>query len=400
LADTLACAICGARYRLAPLFRGCDVCRASGRVGPLFVEYAPADIRAAWAHAVGGTGRMWDFRRALPLDADADPVSIGEGDTPLVSVSSPTPAGHVHLKVESTNPTGSFKDRLTSVAVSMARGHGFAGIVCSSTGNHGASLSAYASAAGMRSVILLPEEAPAAAVREIRHYGGLPVVTKWDDREQLLAWLVDEAGWAMSGRNFPRDFGNPYGIEGYKTIAYEMVRQLGEVPRTVIAPLGGGDGIYGMWRGFVDLHRAEIIQTLPRLVGCQSAASASAYLAWSRGEPHVAPVDLKVSVAVSLSDRQSGDHALWAVRESQGEILALDDDRIRAAVRALGRLGVCVEPASAAAYAGALARSDSAPPVVCVLTGTGMRWPQTFADEDQTVPAVREPRDLAAIIHA
>jgi threonine synthase len=403
LADSLACAICGARYPIAPLFRGCDVCRLAGRVGPLFVEYAADDIRTAWTQSIGGARRMWDFGRALPLDAgvaaDAEPVSLGEGDTPLIPVSAPTlPGGQVYLKLESTNPTGSFKDRLNSVAVSMARRHGFSGITCSSTGNHGASLAAYTSAAGLRSVILLPEEAPASAVREIRHYGGLPVVTRWNDRDQFVRWLVDEAGWAISSRNFPREYGNPYGIEGYKTIAYEIVRQLGgEVPRTVFVPIGGGDGIYGIWRGFQDLHRAEIIGRLPRLIGCQAAVSASAYAAWSLGESHVAPIELKMSVAVSLTDRQSGDHALWAVRESEGDIVALDEDQIRAAVRALGWLGVCVEPASAAAYAGAQASRGLEPPVVCVLTGTGTRWPETFEDQ-RPLPALHTLEDLARTI--
>jgi threonine synthase len=400
--DTLECAICGAQYPFGPLLRGCNACRASGTVGPLLVQYSPAEISDAWEQANGITRRMWGYRSALPLATEAEPVSIGEGDTPLVAVTSPALAtGHVYLKVESTNPTGSFKDRLNSVAVSMARWHGFKGITCSSTGNHGASLAAYASAAGMQCVILLPEEAPASAVREVRHYGGLPVVTKWDNRGRLLKWLVEEAGWAMSGRNFPREFGNPYGIEGYKTIAYEIVRQLGgQIPRTVITPLGGGDSIYGIWRGFLDLHRAGIIPSLPRLTGCQAAATASAYLAWSRGEQHVAPVELKMSVAVSLTDRQSGDHALWAVRESQGDIIALDDDQIRAAVRALGRLGVCVEPASAAAYAAALTRRDLSPPVVCVLTGTGTRWPQTFGDDDRPAQSVRDTKELAAVLEA
>jgi threonine synthase len=343
---------------------------------------------------------MWGFRPALPLPASAEPVYLGEGDTPLIPVSSPPgPRGDLYLKVESTNPTGSFKDRLNSVATSMARWHGFTGIACSSTGNHGASLAAYATAAGMRSVILLPEEAPPAAAREVRHYGGLPVVTQWDDRARWLRWLVDEAGWAISGRNFPREFANPYGLEGYKTIAYEIVRQLGgEVPRTVFVPLGGGDGIYGIWRGFVDLHRADIIARLPRLVGCQAAATASAYIAWRRGDRHVAPVDVKMSVATSLTDAQCGDHALWAARESQGEIIALDDDQIRAAVRALGRLGICVEPSSAAAYAGALVRRDPEAPAVCVLTSTGLRWPQTFGEDGPPVPTVRDPADLSAVL--
>jgi threonine synthase len=108
-------------------------------------------------------------------------------------------------------------------------------------------------------------------------------------------------------------------------------------------------------------------------------------------------VDLKMSVAVSLTDRQSGDHALWAVRESGGELLALDEDQILLAGRALGRLGICVEPASATAFAGAMIRPDLEPPIVCVLTGAGARWPQTF-EVDDALPIVRTPEDLAHAI--
>ncbi|HXX38066.1 MAG TPA: pyridoxal-phosphate dependent enzyme [bacterium] len=399
----LKCVHCGQSYPLDPMFHGCPACRDAGQVGVLRAQYDLPAIRAAWAAGCAAGVGMWRFRLALPLPADAAPVSLGEGATPLLQIpSQAVPDGRVYLKVEAVNPTGSFKDRLNSVAVSMARYHGFRGIACTSTGNHGVSLAAYAAAAGMRMIVLFPDDAVSLAVREVRHYGGLPITAPWDERGRWLRWLVDDAGWAMSGRNFPREFGNPYGMEGYKTIAYEIVHALGDrPPGTVFAPVGGGDGIYGLWRGFVDLHRAGIIASLPRLIGCQTAATASAYHAFIAGLETVEPVELRPSIAVSLIDRQSGDHALWAVRESRGEMIAVTEPEIRRAVGALGRVGVCVEPAAAAAYAGIERRlRNIIPPTVCVLTGGGQRWPDTFAEDPGMPASPRTLHELMAFVGA
>ncbi|MGQ0572312.1 MAG: pyridoxal-phosphate dependent enzyme [Armatimonadota bacterium] len=368
---------------MQPYYRGCPSCRAAGRIGPLFLTYETTDVLAAWEQERDADRGMWAYAAVLPLPADARPVSLGEGNTPLLRLSQLGASSNVvYLKLELRNPTGSYKDRLNSVAVSMAIHHGAQGIACSSTGNHGVSLAAYARAGGLRSIVLLPEEAPPRAISEIRQFGGVALVMPWDDREQWLDWLVEEAGWAVSARNFPRTLGNPYGIEGYKTIAYEVVRQLdGRPPATVFMPTGGGDGIYGLWRGFKELHGAGIIDRLPRLVACQPERSASVYRAFAFGAEHVAPVDLTISCALSLTDRQGGDHALWAVRESSGWVAALSEDDILAAVRVLGDAGLNVEPAGAASLAGFLragaAVGAAEEPAVCVLTGSGDRWPVT-----------------------
>jgi threonine synthase len=362
------------------MFHGCPVCRKAGRVGPLFPTYETDQIRDAWTRGQGSDRGMWAYAAVLPLPAGVDPVTLGEGGTSLLRVAQIGPrTADAFLKLEMANPTGSYKDRLNSVAISMARHHDAPGIACSSTGNHGVSLAAYAAAAGMRSVVLLPDEAPPQAAAEIRHYGGTALITHWDDRGQWLEWLVDEAGWAVSARNYPRTLGNPYGIEGYKTIAYEMVAQLGgRSPATVFMPTGGGDGIYGLWRGFRELHTAGIITHLPRLVACQPERSASVYRAFAAGAESVESVDLLISTAVSLSDRQGGDHALWAIRESGGSAIALSEDTISDTVHLLGRMGLCVEPAGAAGVAGLLATDAPGEPAVCVLTGSGRRWPETF----------------------
>ncbi len=375
MADFLECARCRTRYPLEPLFRGCPACRARGVVAPLLARYLRNRLRFAWDQGDAPSARMWVYESALPTSPAASKVSLGEGGTELRAVTLPGVGDPVHLKLEPQNPTGSFKDRLNSVAVTMALGHGAPGMVCSSTGNHGVSLAAYAKAAGLKCVVVLPQEAPAAAVEEITAHAGLPIVTAWDDRGPWIEWLVEGRGWTPSGRNFPRAYGNPYGLEGYKTIAYEVVRQLGRAPATVFVPLGGGDGIYGVWKGFGELRDAGIIDSLPRMIGCQPELSASVHRAFAAAAEHVAAVALQISVALSLTDRQGGDHALWAVRESNGDVLALSERDILDAGDELAGLGIDAEAAGAAALAGlrrfaAVAR----PPIVCVITGHGARW--------------------------
>jgi threonine synthase len=391
MAEGLECSNCGRHYDLAPMFRGCPVCRGQEIVAPLFVVTTPDDVRAAWDRGAAAGAGMWDYRDALPLPADADPVTLGEGNTLMLPVSMAGLPGETYLKIELRNPTGSFKDRLNSVAVSMARYHGFRGIVCSSTGNHGASLAAYARAGGLRCVVLLPEEAPPVAAEDVRRSGGLAVVTPWSERAAWVTWLVEKAGFAVSGRNFPRQYGNPYGIEGYKTIAYEIVRDLGRVPGAVFMPVAGGDGIYGVWRGFVDLQRAGVIQALPKMIGCQPEISASVYEAFRRGAAHVEAVDLHISQALSLTDERGGDHGLWAIKHSDGGALALTEREIGEAVEALAALGVHAEAASATAFAGLRKHvARAAPPVVCILTGRSERWKM----QAQTRSSLRHPEEL------
>jgi threonine synthase len=372
----LTCQRCGTTYATGLYLRGCDHCRRAGVVSPLFVTYDEIRIRAAWESRQRHDSGMWAFASVLPLPHSTPRVTLGEGSTPLLHVS--RLGGRdidVHLKLESHNPTGSFKDRLNSVAVSMARYHRVRGIACSSTGNHGVSLAAYAAAADLQSVVLLPEEAPETAAREIRQYGGTAIVTRWDDRARWLTRLVDDAGWAVSARNFPYNLGNPYGLEGYKTIAYELVRQLnGRPPSTIFVPTCGGDGIYGLWRGFKELRQAEIIDRPPRLIACQPERSASVARALAADADHVDPVDLAISCALSLTDRQAGDHALWAIRESSGAAITLTEDELREAVRLLARAGLCAEPAAAAGVAGFFKNGEAEPPVVCLVTAAGHRW--------------------------
>lgn len=383
MAEThLHCSQCGAVHAVGPWFTGCPDCG-----GALLLAVSDESVRTAYQQAAAGHG-ITGYAPVLPVPADAL-VSLGEGGTPLLPC--PILAGELglaalHIKHEGVNPTGSFKDRLQAVAVSEARALGYDRITCSSTGNAGTSLAAYAAAAGLRSQVLLPEQAPPQAALEVERYGGIALVTAWERRGAALRELVQRRGWAYSGRNCPRPLANPYGMEGYKTIAYEVVRQLGgRAPDLVVMPACGGDGIYGVWRGFAELHRAGVIERSPVMVGCQPALTPSVALAWQSGDREVPAVPLQQSIALSLTDERGGEHTLWALYESGGRAVTVSEDELAAAVHDCGRRGIFAEPAGAAGLAG-LRRLLTADPAflqgksaVVVMTGSGGRWPEAVA---------------------
>jgi threonine synthase len=212
-----------------------------------------------------------------------------------------------------------------------------------------------------------------------------------------LARLVAGEGWWPSTRNHPRPYANPFGLEGYKTIAVETWRQLGRrLPDRVLVPTGGGDSLAGIAKGFRDLVALGLADRVPALVACQAAAAAPLVRAWASKAPAVAPVATRPSIAVSVAEDQTGDHALRALAGG-GAAVAVEEDEIRRAVALLGRDGLCVEPASAVAAAGLVRlgatgglRPDET--VVCVATASGVRWASTFADE--TGPELLEPAAL------
>ena len=214
----------------------------------------------------------------------------------------------------------------------------------------------------------------------------------------LMASLWHDHGWYVSQRNAPgvggRRFGNPYGMEGYKTIAYEIFDQLGQtVPDKVLMPVGGGDGAWGIYKGFAELQRFGLTSRVPQIIACQSAAGAPLERAWREELPRVEPVDTTETIAFSIVERQSGDHALLAIRRSGGRAVAVTDGALRAAEQSLRHAGICVEPSSAASLAGAraLATSGEISPndvVVLIGTGTGLRWPATFDEIGPRPPTI------------
>jgi threonine synthase len=396
----LTCLTCGTQYPFTLMLEGCPVCQRAGRVAILDPTYGDREGRAA-AMASVNAGRLWDYHALLPVPDPDAVVTLGEGATPLLplpDVASEMGASQVWLKYEAVNPTHSFKDRTNAVAVAAARYFGCDKVLCTSTGNHGVSLAAYAARAGMRCLVLVAPQVPPLVLQELLFFGADVAIVTDDNTIPLISQLWSEYGWYISQRNAAgvggRRFGNPYGMEGYKTIAYEIFQQLGNiVPDKVFMPVGGGDGAWGIFKGFAELRDLGLAERVPQLIVCQSAAGAPLEHAWRHQLPFVAPVPTTDTIAYSIVERQSGDHALLAIRRSGGQAVAVDDTALRSAEDTLRQTGICVEPSSAASLAGAravAAEDGVAPGEVSVLigTGTGLRWPATFAGVAANVPAV------------
>lgn len=414
----LVCQSCGARHDPGLYVRGCPDCRERGEHGRLEVVPggSPVDPLAdpsgdpfedeSTSEPLPDQSpdeplvdlpvdqSMWRYRHLLPLLPD-DPVTLGEGLTPLVRAETVAPDTDVDvwLKNETVNPTHSFKDRLNSLLVSNAAALGADRFALSSTGNHGASTAAYARRAGAdATVVLVPRETEPPLRRQIAAHGAAVAVTDVDARRDLLDALVDR-GWYPTVNVTDPYTGRPYGYEAYRTIAFELVEQLGGAPDVVAVPTGIGDGLYGTWLGFRDLAAWGVVDEPPRMLAAQSDERAPLVRAVDREAGTVGTDDGPLPATLSTAGRTAGDHALRALDESGGEGVAVPADEVEAAIRAAGRAGVFVEPASALAPAAverAVAEGlvDADETAVCVATGAGVKWPAATADAVGEAPVI------------
>ena len=290
-------------------------------------------------------------------------MTLGEGGTPLV----PAPAlseragCDVWLKLEGANPTGSFKDRGMTVAVSAALRDGAEAVVCASTGNTAASAAAYAARAGLRGAVIVPEGkiATGKLAQALMHGARVMALRGNFDRAlELVREVADRHPIALVNSL------NPYRIEGQKTAAFEVCDQLGEPPDVLTIPVGNAGNITAWWRGFSEYGAA------PMLHGYQAAGAAPLV----QGRPVENPET--VASAIRIGNPARWEEAMDAVTSSRGEIRAVSDEEILAAYELLGsREGVFCEPASAASVAGLL-KYGAEGRVVCVLTGHGLKDPQ------------------------
>jgi threonine synthase len=392
LVEGLRCTNCGATYGFELMLGGCPACVEKSELAmldPFYQTPAAQDFPAA-------PTTLWDGHKTLPLPDSTCRTTLGEGGSPLL------PVGGVDanwwVKYEAVNPTHSYKDRTNAVAVSVARHFGRDKVICTSTGNHGVALTAYAASAGVRCLVLMPADAPALSLQEMRFFGAEVAIVEDGQIVPLLESLVLEHGWYVSQRNAPgvggRKIGNPYGMEGYKTISYEIFHQLGrQAPDKVVLPVGGGDAAWGVYKGFRELRDAGLADRVPQVIAAQSAKGAPLVNAIEHDLSQVAPVDTSATIAFSIVERQTGDLALQGIRASQGTAVAVTDQEIRQAARIYAGMGVCVEASSSAALAGALkllgeSRIERDETVVMIGTGAGLRWPATFDADLPPIPRV------------
>ena len=331
---------------------------------------------------------IWRYSELLPIDeTSVQPVTLGEGNTPLVRSRNVGPAHGLHnlfYKNETVNPTWSQKDRTHTVMATKAKEFGYRRVVTTSTGNHGASAAAYSAAAGLEAcVVFCPYETSQLLLRFINSFGGTAIVSAWNGREALLKHMVKSLGWYPATGLGPGVGTNPYGLEGYKSIAYEIVRQLGDVPHRVMMSVASGDSFYGVWKGFRELHRLGWVQRTPQMWACQPTGAD--VISRSLGEGLDVPLVLEnpQSVAISTREPTSGAHVLRSIRESNGGAITVDDVDILKMMQAMGRDGLCVETASALPAAAAVqlaeqGRLGKEEHVVCVVTAAGIKWPETL----------------------
>ena len=373
----LRCVGCGGEYDLGPYFRGCPGCHEA-----LEVVYDEAAVRSIvslqmWARRAAS---VWRYAELLPLRAGGERITLGEGGAPMVRVprTDENPLPFLYLQNETVNPTYAFKDRFHSVSISMARQLGFDRVVCSTTGNHGMSAAAYATRAGMRCVVLVDPRTPAVQRDWMRLFGATVIVEM--NRKPPLQAFVEEHGWYPSTYMTPMPVATPYGVEGYKTLAYDTVLALGRAPDHYIFPVAAGDGLYGPWKGFQELHRLGLTASLPRMHAVQATGANPIVQAIEQGLEDVPVHPHPDTVALSIADDTGGRIALQAIRESGGTAVEVTDAAIIHALHRAARVGVSPEPASAAALAGAWELADRGviDPgdfVVCCITGAGPKWP-------------------------
>src|SRR3954469_4400121 len=330
--------------------------------------------------AGGARPRLMDrYERYLPVTEATPRLSLGEGGTPLVRaerLGRAIGAPNLYLKVEGQNPTGSFKDRGMVVAVAKALEAGARAIVCASTGNTSASAAAYGAHAGLEVIVVLPRGQTALGKLLQALAAGARVVAvdgNFDDALRIVRALAEQDDHPVTLVNSV----NPFRLDGQKTAAFEVSDELGRAPDILAIPVGNAGNISAYWAGFRDYAEANMIRSRPMMWGFQAAGAAPLV--------HGRPVDRPetVATAIRIGAPASWEKAIAARDESGGRIEAVTDDEILTAYRDLARLeGIFCEPASAASVAGvrkmALAgRLDPGATIVCVLTGHGLKDPDT-----------------------
>ena len=355
--SSLACVRCGAHYPIDHYDRACAVCAEQNIAANLTVCYDAAPGRDLTRRAVNLRPRsLWRWDAFLPA-AVADAVTLGEGDTPLLAVPG-LGLGDLWIKDESRNPTWSFKDRLASSAVTMARVVGAKLIASSSSGNAGASAAAYAAKAGLPCIVFTFKGAAGPLLTQMRAYGAMVlVVENKDDRWRLQSAGVKQLGWYSTSPFFGPVIGsNPFGMEGYKTIAYEIAEALDwRTPDWCVLPVCYGDALYGMWKGFEELRALGWIERTPRFAAAEVSGSLTAALASGEAMPPVRMRNAE-TLATSIGANQGTVQALEVLRRCNGHAVTVADDELVQWVLKLARTeGIWAEPAAAAPLA-AIAR--------------------------------------------
>jgi len=373
----LECTRCGEHY---PADRPQSVCPKDA--GVLYARYDLAAIKRSFSagRLAGRAPTMWRYDAVLPA---ADPVSLGEGFTPMLA-SREYP--NVFIKDEGLNPTGSFKARGLSACVTMARHFGLKKLAIPSAGNAAGALAAYAAAAGLEAHIFMPIDVPAANRIECDYYGAHVTLVDGliSDCARKVAELKQETFWEKDGWFDVSTTKEPYRVEGKKTMGYEVAEQLGwKVPQGIIYPTGGGVGLLGMWKAFDEMEALGWIGSeRPKMVTVQSSGCAPIVKAWDEGKSASEPWPNAATLASGLRvPKPYADYLILGIlKQSKGTAVAATDEEIVEATRHWSKSeGIFAAPEGAAslvAYRKLLANGFLKPEDTVVLfnTGSGLKY--------------------------
>ncbi|HNR34389.1 MAG TPA: threonine synthase [Candidatus Hydrogenedentes bacterium] len=394
----LICHGCGAEAEISDSV----ACAACGEPMSILVHTRPPD---SVFHARPDS--MWTYAEALPIAPECI-VSLGEGATPLVDaprMAARIGAERLWFKNEMANPTGSFKDRQISVGIAHARALGMDTVAVVSSGNVACAAAAYAARAGMRAIVFAHGHAAAGKLAQAAAYGGHVIRVDTPSAQAVFDLCIEACrvfGWyhlSTAGMY------EPFNVEGAKTIAYELYRQTnGDLPEWIVAPVGGGGLLGGVWRGFLDLQRWGLLERIPRLAGAQASGCAPLKKAIEGGTPFLEtlrdPWPNPKTVAGGIADDIlfDGHTVLPALRTTGGMALAVDDDAILAGQCELAETeGLLCEPTSAVVVAalGPLLAAHPRARMACILTGSGMKDLAALADRLPPFPVI--PPSLDAL---
>ncbi|HEY7713765.1 MAG TPA: threonine synthase [Candidatus Binatia bacterium] len=379
-ATEIVCPRCDNHFPLAHLLNLC-VCGS-----PLLVRYNLKKAATALAQSSfqGRGATLWRYRELLPVQDDANVVSLGEGFTPLLeakTLAREVGLRRVWIKDEAQNPTGSFKDRGLCLAVSRAKELGVKKIAIPSAGNAGGSLSAYAARAGIEANVFMPKDTPAANQIEARQYGA---------RVTLVDGLITDCGRIVAEKKAAEGWFDvstlkePYRVEGKKTMGYEIAEQLNwRLPDVIIYPTGGGTGLIGMWKAFAEMEELGWLgKDRPRMVSVQASGCAPIVRAFAGGKDTAEPWPNAKTVASGLRVPQAVADFLMlrALRESDGTALSVSDEEMLAEIPRIGRaegIFFCPEGAACVAALRHLTERQWIKPgdeVVIFNTATGLKY--------------------------
>ena len=328
---------------------------------------------------------LWRYRHTFPLQSNAAPVSLGEGSTPLiVSQIDDSVSGlrEVFFKLEYLNPTGSHKDRGTTILVSALRAGGVTEFLEDSSGNAGASCAAYAARAEMLARVFVPNHASGGKIAQIEAFGA--EVVRIAGPRSNASTAVEQA--AVDGVIYASHVFNPLGLAGIATMSYEIVEQLDTSPGTVILPVGNGVLLLGIYHGFLALLNSGIIKNMPHLVGVQAEACAPLWARFNSGLKGTGSVNEGQTVAegIRIVSPPRGDLVLAAVRDTDGSLISVNEAQIMSGWQQLAKRGLHVEPTSAVVWAALqyVWSVDVPGPVVAILTGSGLKSIPNVSDSD------------------